>query len=188
MLPGIIGTIQAAEAIKIILGVGQTLAGRLLTLDALTMQFRTLNLRRDPSCPICGDHPTVTSLIDYQQFCGITPAATAPPTVPEISAEELKKALDAGQRLFVLDVREPREWEICRLPGTTLIPLGELAKRLAEIPQGAGAPDIVVHCKMGGRSAKAVALLRAHGMTGARNLTGGILAWIDRIDSTQPKY
>ena len=188
VLPGIIGTIQAAEAIKIILGVGQTLAGRLLTLDALTMQFRTLNLRRDPSCPICGDHPTVTALIDYQQFCGITPAATASPDVPEISVEELKRALDAGDRVWILDVREPREWEICRLPGTTLIPLGELPKRLAEIPQGPNAPQIVVHCKMGGRSAKAVTLLREQGIANARNLTGGILAWIDRIDPTQPKY
>ncbi|HXT71245.1 MAG TPA: molybdopterin-synthase adenylyltransferase MoeB [Vicinamibacterales bacterium] len=186
VLPGIIGTIQAAEAIKIILGVGQTLAGRLLTLDALTMQFRTLRLRRDPGCPICGDHPTVKALIDYQQFCGIAPAATVS-DVPEVSVEELKAEIDAGDHLWILDVREPREWEICRLPGTTLIPLGELPKRLAEIPQGADAPDIVVHCKMGGRSAKAVRLLRDHGIP-SRNLTGGILAWIDRIDPSQPKY
>ena len=188
VLPGIIGTIQAAEAIKIILGIGETLAGRLLTLDALTMQFRTLKLRRDPSCPVCGDHPTVTTLIDYQQFCGIAPATTASSEVPEISVEELKRELDAGKPLWLLDVREPREWEICRLPGTTLIPLGELPKRLAEIPQGEDAPEIVVHCKMGGRSAKAVRLLSDHGITTARNLTGGILAWIDRIDPTQPKY
>ncbi len=187
VLPGIIGTIQAAEAIKIILGVGQSLAGRLLTLDALTMQFRTLRLRRDPACPICGDHPTVTSLIDYQQFCGITAAAAAPADVPVVSVEELKDEIDSGRRLWILDVREPREWEICRLPGTTLIPLGELPKRLAEVPQGPDAPDIVVHCKMGGRSAKAVRFLHDHGIE-ARNLTGGILAWIDRIDPSQPKY
>ena len=189
VLPGIIGTIQAAEAIKIILGVGQTLAGRLLTLDALTMQFRTLRLRRDPACPVCGDVPTVTSLIDYQQFCGITPAAAAPSSdVPELSVEELKQEIDAGKPLWILDVREPREWEICRIPGTTLIPLGELPKRLSEVPAGAGAPGIVVHCKMGGRSAKAVRLLQQYGITNARNLTGGILAWIDRVDSSQPKY
>jgi adenylyltransferase/sulfurtransferase len=188
VLPGIIGTIQAAEAIKIVLGIGESLAGRLLTLDALTMQFRTLRLRRDPECPICGDHPTIKALIDYQQFCGITPATTTASDVPEVSVEELKAEIDAGRPLWILDVREPREWEICKLPGTTLIPLGELPKRLAEVPQGADAPDIVVHCKMGGRSAKAVRLLRDHGITNARNLTGGILAWIDRIDPSQAKY
>ena len=108
--------------------------------------------------------------------------------MPEVSVEELKSEIDAGRPLWILDVREPREWEICKLPGTTLIPLGELPKRLAEIPQGPDAPDIVVHCKMGGRSAKAVRLLRDHGITNARNLTGGILAWIDRIDPSQAKY
>ena len=128
------------------------------------------------------------ALIDYQQFCGITPATTAVSDVPEVSVEELKSEIDAGRPLWILDVREPREWEICKLPGTTLIPLGELPKRLAEVPQGPGAPDIVVHCKMGGRSAKAVRLLRDHGITNARNLTGGILAWIDRIDPSQAKY
>jgi molybdopterin/thiamine biosynthesis adenylyltransferase/rhodanese-related sulfurtransferase/molybdopterin converting factor small subunit len=191
VLPGIIGTIQATEAIKLILGIGTTLAGRLLLLDALTMEFRTMKLRRDPECPVCGDHPTVTSLIDYQQFCGIPAAAAvaaSAPAVPEISVEALKTAIDRRDPLWILDVREPREFEICRIPGTTLIPLGELPKRLAEIPQGAGAPPIVVHCKMGGRSAKAVALLRENGITNARNLTGGILAWIDRVDPTLPKY
>ena len=150
-----------------------------------------MKLRRDPECPVCGDHPTVTALIDYQQFCGIpaaTAAAASTPTVPEISVEALKSALDRGEHPWILDVREPREFEICRVPGSVLIPLGELPKRLAEVPQGAGAPEIVVHCKMGGRSAKAVALLRDHGITNARNLTGGILAWIDRVDPTLPKY
>jgi molybdopterin/thiamine biosynthesis adenylyltransferase/rhodanese-related sulfurtransferase/molybdopterin converting factor small subunit len=191
VLPGIIGTIQATEAIKVILGIGNTLAGRLLLLDALSMEFRTMKLRRDPACPVCGDHPTVKALIDYQQFCGIpaaTAAAASTPAVPEISVDALKTALDRGDHPWILDVREPREFEICRVPGSVLIPLGELPKRLAEIPQGAGAPDIVVHCKMGGRSAKAVALLREHGITNARNLTGGILAWIDRVDPTLPKY
>ena len=188
VLPGIVGSIQALEAIKLILGVGETLAGRLLTVDALTMQFRTLRLRRDPACPVCGDQPTVTSLIDYQQFCGITAKTALTSDVPEISVEALKDAIVARGPLWILDVREPREWEICRLPGSTLIPLGELPKRLAEVPQGPGAPEIVVHCKMGGRSAKAVRLLRDHGITNARNLTGGILAWIDRIDPSLPKY
>ena len=191
VLPGIIGTIQATEAIKLVLGIGNTLAGRLLLLDALTMEFRTMKLRRDPACPVCGDHPTVTALIDYQQFCGVpsaTAAAATAPAVPEIGAADLKAALDRRERLWVLDVREPREFEICRIPGSTLIPLGELPKRLSEVPQGLDAPAIVVHCKMGGRSAKAVALLRDQGITNARNLTGGILAWIDRVDPTLPKY
>jgi sulfur-carrier protein adenylyltransferase/sulfurtransferase len=191
VLPGIIGTIQATEAIKLILGIGTTLAGRLLLLDALSMEFRTMKLRRDPACPVCGDHPTVTKLIDYQQFCGIpaaTAAAASTAAVPEISVEALKAAIDRDQAPWILDVREPREFEICRVPGSVLIPLGELPKRLGEIPQGAGAPEIVVHCKMGGRSAKAVALLRENGITNARNLTGGILAWIDRVDPTLPKY
>jgi sulfur-carrier protein adenylyltransferase/sulfurtransferase len=191
VLPGIIGTIQATEAIKLILGIGTTLAGRLLLLDALSMEFRTMKLRRDPACPVCGDHPTVKTLIDYQQFCGIpaaTAAAASTAAVPEITVDALKSALDRGEHPWILDVREPREFEIVRIPGSTLIPLGELPKRLSEIPQGADAPDIVVHCKMGGRSAKAVALLRDHGITNARNLTGGILAWIDRVDPTLPKY
>ena len=194
VLPGIIGTIQATEAIKLILGVGATLAGRLLLLDALGMEFRTMKLRRDPACPVCGDHPTVTSLIDYQQFCGVPQAAAnaaAAPQVPEISVEALKAQLDGsgnGAAPWVLDVREPREFEICRIPGSVLIPLGDLPKRLAEVPQGAGAPEIVVHCKMGGRSAQAVALLQQHGIENAKNLTGGILAWIDRIDPSLPKY
>jgi adenylyltransferase/sulfurtransferase len=191
VLPGLIGTIQATEAIKVILGIGNTLAGRLLLIDALSMEFRTMKLRRDPECPVCGDHPTVTKLIDYEQFCGIpaaTAAVAAAPAVPEIGAEALKAAIDRHDPLWILDVREPREFEICRIPGSTLIPLGELPKRLSEIPRGADAPEIVVHCKMGGRSAKAVGLLRDHGITNVRNLTGGILAWIDRVDPTLPKY
>ena len=190
VLPGMIGTIQATEAIKLILGIGNTLAGRLLLLDALSMEFRTMKLRRDPACPVCGDHPTVKTLIDYQQFCGIpaaTAAAASTPAVPEITVDALKVGLDRGEHPWILDVREPREFEICRIPGSTLIPLGELPKRLGEIPRGAGAPEIVVHCKMGGRSAKAVALLRENGID-ARNVTGGILAWIDRVDPTLPKY
>jgi adenylyltransferase/sulfurtransferase len=188
VLPGVIGTIQATEAIKLILGVGRPLIGRLLLYDAFTMAFRELKLRRDPECPVCGDHPTVRTLIDYDQFCGITPAANAAAAVPETTVDELKTRLDRGDRVFVLDVREPNEYQICRIGGSTLIPLGELPKRLAELPAGADAPDIVVHCKMGGRSAKAVKQLTDAGFTRVQNLKGGILAWIDRIDPTQPKY
>jgi adenylyltransferase/sulfurtransferase len=193
VLPGIVGTIQATEAIKIITGAGQTLAGRLLLFDALSMEFRTVKLRRDPACPICGDHPTITTLIDYEQFCGVAPVAQAAspaglPAEDETTVEELKARLDGGDAPWILDVREPREYDICRIPGSTLIPLGELSKRLAEIPSGPDAPDIVVHCKMGGRSAKAVALLRQHGYTRVQNLTGGILAWAAKIDPSVPTY
>ena len=193
VLPGIVGTIQATEAIKLILGAGETLAGRLLLFDALAMEFRTVKLRRDPECPICGDHPTITALIDYEQFCGIAPVAQAAarracaPRI-ETTVEELKARLDRGDAPWILDVREPNEFEICRIPGSTLIPLGELPKRLDEIPHGPDAPDIVVHCKMGGRSAKAVALLREHGFTRVQNLKGGILAWIAKIDPSVPTY
>jgi|SRR5579862_5178465 len=193
VLPGIVGTIQATEAIKIIIGAGETLAGRLLLFDALTMEFRTLKLRRDPACPICGDHPTITSLIDYEQFCGIAPpaqaaaAASLPPAF-EITAEELKAGIDRRDPIWILDVREPREFDICRIPNSTLIPLGDLAKRLDEVPSGADAPDIVVHCKVGGRSAKAVQLLRERGYTRVKNLKGGILAWIATVDPALPTY
>jgi adenylyltransferase/sulfurtransferase len=188
VLPGVIGTIQATEAIKLILGVGRPLIGRLLLYDAFTMQFRELKLRRDPACPVCGDHPTVRTLIDYDQFCGVSAAASAPPAVPETTVDALKARLDRGDRVFLLDVREPAEYQICRIAGSTLIPLGELPRRLHELPAGAGAPDIVVHCKMGGRSAKAVKQLVDAGFTRVENLKGGILEWIDRIDPAQPKY
>jgi rhodanese-related sulfurtransferase len=191
VLPGIIGTIQATEAIKIVLGAGETLVGRLLLFDALKMTFRTLKLQRDPACPVCGDHPTVKTLIDYEQFCGITP----PPSVTasgaddfETTVEELKARLDRKDPVWILDVREKNEYDISRIPGSTLIPLGELPRRLAELPQGANAPEIVVHCKVGARSARAVAFLREKGFTRVKNLKDGILAWSERIDPTQPKY
>jgi len=188
VLPGVIGTIQATEAIKLILGVGRPLVGRLLLYDAFNMAFRELKLRRDPACPVCGDQPTVRTLIDYDQFCGVTPAANAAPAVPETTVNDLKARLDRGDRVFVLDVREPSEYQICRIEGATLIPLGDLPKRLAELPSGSDAPDIVVHCKMGGRSAKAVKQLVEAGFTRVQNLKGGILAWIDGVDPSQPKY
>jgi adenylyltransferase/sulfurtransferase len=193
VLPGVVGTIQATEAIKLIIGAGEPLVGRLLLFDALRMSFRTLKLQRDPACPICGDAPTIHALIDYEQFCGITPAvqASSTSTLPaeqETSVETLKSHIDRRDPIWILDVREPREFEICRIPGSTLIPLGELPQRLGEVPQGAGAPEIIVHCKSGVRSAKAVKLLQEHGINHAKNLQGGILAWIERIDPSLPKY
>jgi len=192
VLPGIVGTIQATEAIKIILGAGRTLAGRLLIFDALRMEFRTLELQRDPECPICGTRPTITSLIDYEQFCGVTPEASMPlpadPLNVETTVEQLKARLDRHDPPWLLDVREPREFEICRIPGATLIPLGDLPRRLDDVPSGDSAPDIVVFCRSGVRSAKAVELLREHGHTRVTNLTGGILAWVARIDPSQPAY
>jgi adenylyltransferase/sulfurtransferase len=193
VLPGIIGAIQAAEAIKLVLGAGDTLAGRLLLFDVLTMNVRTLQLRRDPECPICGDAPTIASLIDYEQFCGVTPQAQAagkvalPPEF-ETSVHELKADVDAGRPVWILDVREPREYEICRVAGSTLIPLGDLAKRARELPDPSSGPDIVVHCKSGVRSAKAVNQLRELGYTRIRNLKGGILEWIRHVDPTQSAY
>jgi adenylyltransferase/sulfurtransferase len=186
VLPGVIGVIQATETIKLILNTGRSLVGRLMLYDALNMQFRELKLRRDVDCPICGDHPTIKELIDYDAFCGITPAkATTSTAVPEIPVEELKKRLDRGDDLFVLDVREPNEFQICRIDGSTLIPLGQLPARVQELDPHR---EIVVHCKMGGRSAKAVALLQERGFTNVHNLAGGILAWIDRVDPSQSKY
>ena len=188
ILPGVIGTLQATEAIKVILGVGEPLIGRFLIFDALRMRFRELKLRKDPDCPVCGTHPTVTELIDYEQFCGVTPAApadTAPPEADEATVEELQARLARREPFLLLDVREPREFEICRIPGSVLIPLGELPSRLSELE---GHDAMIVHCKSGVRSGKAVRLLREAGYSQARNLTGGILAWIDRIDPTLPKY
>jgi molybdopterin/thiamine biosynthesis adenylyltransferase/rhodanese-related sulfurtransferase/molybdopterin converting factor small subunit len=187
VLPGVIGTIQATETIKLILGAPNTLAGRLLLYDAWNMKFRELKLRRDPECPVCGDHPTVRELIDYDQFCGVAPAAApaAQSSVPETTVEELKARTDVRAPFFLVDVREPNEFQICRIPGSTLIPLGQLPQRLSELPNDGR--EILVHCKSGSRSAKAVRLLQEHGIA-AKNVKGGILAWIDRIDPTQAKY
>ena len=193
ILPGVVGTIQATEAVKLIMGAGEPLVGRFLVYDALRMRFRELKLRRDPECPICGDAPTVTGLIDYEQFCGVTP--TAPdgaaagdgtgPAGDDVTVEQLKARLDGGDGVFVLDVREPQEHRICSIPGTTLIPLGDLPSRLHEL---AGRGEMIVHCKSGARSARAVKLLREAGFAGAKNLRGGILRWIDAIDPSLPKY
>jgi sulfur-carrier protein adenylyltransferase/sulfurtransferase len=193
VLPGVIGTIQATETIKLILGAPGTLIGRLLLYDAWGMRFRELKLRRDVECPVCGDHPTVRELIDYDQFCGIAPSPGAPaaaghPADFETTVIDLKQAIDSGAGPYILDVRESQEYQICRIPGSVLIPLGQVGARVDEITAAAGDRPIVVHCKMGGRSAKAVQLLRERGVARAQNLKGGILAWIDQIDPKQPKY
>jgi adenylyltransferase/sulfurtransferase len=190
VLPGIIGVIQATEAIKLLTGIGEPLIGRFLIYDALRMRFRELKLKKDPDCPVCGTHPTVTRLIDYEQFCGIGPQATEQTAVnaqsnTEITSVELKQRLDRGDKLTLVDVREPNEYQICRIPGTTLIPLGEVERRLSELNRD---DEIVVHCKMGGRSAKAADILRSKGFTRVLNLKGGILDWIDKVDPSQPKY
>src|ERR1700741_1767148 len=185
ILPGLVGIIQATEVIKLILGIGEPLIGRLLLVDALGMKFRELKLRKNPDCPVCGTHPTVTKLIDYNEFCGIRgeekPVGSG---VPEIQVEELKRRLDKKDDLFVLDVREPHEYQICNIGGY-LIPLNDLPKRVNELDSSR---EIVVHCKMGGRSAKAVAFLQQAGFTKVHNLAGGITAWSDRVDPKVPKY
>jgi sulfur-carrier protein adenylyltransferase/sulfurtransferase len=188
VLPGIIGVIQATETVKLIMGIGEPLIGRFLIYDALRMKFRELKLRKDPDCPVCGTHPTVTRLIDYDQFCGITPAAPEPAmvnTATDITATELKQRLDRGDRLKIVDVREPNEYQINRIAGSVLIPLGDVPRRYAELDPD---EEVVVQCKMGGRSAKAADFLRSVGFKRVLNLKGGILDWIDKVDPTQPKY
>jgi adenylyltransferase/sulfurtransferase len=190
VLPGVIGVIQATEAIKLITGIGEPLIGRFLIYDALRMRFRELKLKKDPDCPVCGTRPTVTKLIDYEQFCGIHPPSEAGPVTGynpalEITAVELKKRLDRGDRLTLVDVREPNEYQINRIPGTTLIPLGEVPRRYAELNRD---DEIVVHCKVGARSARAADFLRSVGFTRVLNLKGGILDWVDKVDPSQPKY
>jgi adenylyltransferase/sulfurtransferase len=186
VLPGIIGSLQALETIKLIIGKGESLIGRLVIFDALKFSFRELKLRKNPDCPICGTHPTIHQLIDYEQFCGIElPAAVDVNQNPdEITVEQLKSRLDRGDDLFILDVREPHEYEIVNLGGH-LIPLGELPEKVNELDL---TQEIVVHCKMGGRSAKAVKFLKSSGFTRVKNLTGGIDAWAQRIDKSMARY
>jgi molybdopterin/thiamine biosynthesis adenylyltransferase/rhodanese-related sulfurtransferase len=186
VLPGIVGTIQAAEALKLIIGKGDPLIGRLLLFDALAMKFRELKLRKNPDCPVCGTHPTQKGLIDYAEFCGVR-GEEAPSTVtniPEITPRELKARLDKGEDIYVLDVREPHEYQICNINGH-LIPLGELPQRVHELDSS---KEIVAHCKSGKRSAQAVEFLRGAGFKKIQNLKGGILAWSDEVDPSVPKY
>jgi sulfur-carrier protein adenylyltransferase/sulfurtransferase len=186
VLPGIVGTIQAAETLKLIIGKGDPLVGRLLLFDALGMKFRELKLRKNPECPVCGNHPTVTKLIDYAEFCGIR-GEEAPVTatnIPEITPRELKARLDRGDDLYILDVREPHEYQICNIHGN-LIPLGELSRRAHELDSSR---EIVAHCRSGKRSAEAVQFLQKAGFRKIWNLKGGILAWSDEVDPSVPKY
>ncbi|WP_435016795.1 molybdopterin-synthase adenylyltransferase MoeB [Tundrisphaera sp. TA3] len=190
ILPGAIGVVQATEAVKLILGVGRPLIGRLLLYDALDMTFREMKVRKSPRCPICGPNPTITELIDYEHFCGV-------PSVPDtndaasksldaaISPRELKDRIDRGEKPFILDVRNPEEIDICRIAGSIVIPLPELPKRIGELDP---ATPMVVHCKSGMRSQKAIDLLKGQGFQKLSNLTGGILAWIEEVDPSLPKY
>jgi len=181
VLPGIIGLLQAIEAIKLIVGIGEPLIGRLLHFEALNVKFRELNLRRDPHCPVCGDNPTIFSPIDYDQFCGVRDEKM----VPAISVNELKRKMDAREAFELVDVREPFEYEIARIDGAQLIPLGEIANRADELQRG---QQIVVHCHSGTRSAQAVRLLQQRGFSNVYNLEGGIDAWSEQIDPSVPKY
>jgi molybdopterin/thiamine biosynthesis adenylyltransferase/rhodanese-related sulfurtransferase len=201
ILPGLVGVIQATEVIKLILGIGDTLAGRLLLVDALGMNFRTLKLRKNPQCPACGTHE-IKELIDYDQFCGIEKPTSVGPLevardkvtsnapvvdgIPQITVEELKKKLDNKENIFVLDVRDPHEYQIVNI-GAPLIPLGSIESRINELSERKN-DEIIVHCKTGGRSQKAALALKAAGFTNVSNLTGGITAWADKIDPTLPKY
>src|SRR5246127_886106 len=202
ILPGLVGVIQATEVIKLILGQGEPLVGRLLLVDALGMSFRTLKLRKTPECPVCGPNPTVTELIDYDEFCGIAPPSEIGPLevardkavgdhpvvdgIPQITVEELKRKLDAKEDVFVLDVREPHEYLIANL-GVPQIPVGEVERRVGELAAQKNR-EIVVHCRSGARSQKAALVLKQAGFTNVSNLAGGILAWADKIDPSMPKY
>jgi adenylyltransferase/sulfurtransferase len=182
VLPGIIGVMQATEALKLVLGIGSSLLGRLLLFDALAMSFREIKLRRDPQCPICGEHPSITELIDYEQFCGAVPTMNA----DEVSVQEMKRALeDPSLGIKVIDVREPDEYQIARVDGVPLIPLSQLAQRFGELDPE---QSYYIHCKMGGRSLQAVQFLRQQGFKQVRSVRGGIKAWADEIDPRVAKY
>jgi adenylyltransferase/sulfurtransferase len=186
VLPGIVGSIQAMETIKLILGAGDPLVGRLLLFDALAMRFRELKLKKNPDCPMCGKNRTIKKLIDYEEFCGIRGEEAPVMTngIPEITAKELKARQDRGEKIFILDVREPHEYQICNLNGK-LIPLGELPRRVNELDSSV---EMVVHCRSGKRSADAIQFLQTAGFKKLWNLKGGVLAWADEVDPTMPKY
>lgn len=182
VLPGILGSIQAAQTINLLLGKGRSLVGRLLLFDAMDMSFSELRIGKNPQCPVCGVHPAVTKLIDYEEFCGTN---ASPAKVAEVDALTLKRLLDAGSRIKLLDVREPHEYDLCHLPGSKLIPLEELQQRMAELDPS---EEVVVYCHVGVRSAKAVQFLSSNGFRRARNLMGGIRAWADSVDPAMPVY
>jgi molybdopterin/thiamine biosynthesis adenylyltransferase/rhodanese-related sulfurtransferase len=185
VLPGLIGTIQATEAIKLITGIGEPLIGRFVIYDALRMRFRELKLSRDPQCAVCGDHPTIRELKEYEGYCTPATAASTHQIAMDITVKELKERMDRGDAPRLIDIREPHEHAICTIPGAELIPAAQFIQRLGEFEPGT---EIVVHCKSGARSGRAVEMMKARGFTNARNLTGGVLAWIDQVDPTQRKY
>ncbi len=185
VVPGLVGTIQATEAIKILLGLGDNLVGRLLMIDAMTMAFRTLEIRRDPKCPACGTRE-ITELMDYDEMCGgITPEGTSSEAVKEIQPAQLAQRLQRGEKLEIIDVREPYEWEIGHIPGARLVPLAQISE---EIPRLDKRRETILYCKVGGRSRVAAQQLANAGVADVRNLTGGILRWIDDVDPTMPRY
>ena len=188
ILPGLVGVVQATEVIKLILGNGQPLIGRLLLVDALNMRFRELKLRKNPECPVCGDHPTIKELIDYQQFCGIVPETPQESSmkngIPQMTVKELKRRLDAGENVQLIDVREPYEFRIAQMGGK-LIPQNDVPQRLSEIDPGR---EVVVHCRSGARSQRIAEFLKQNGYPRVANLAGGILAWSDEIDPKVQKY
>jgi sulfur-carrier protein adenylyltransferase/sulfurtransferase len=185
VLPGVIGVIQGIETLKLILGVGETLVGRLLLFDALAMRFRELTLRKDPDCPLCGKNRTVTRLIDYEQFCGLAPAGAEADASLEITARELAEKRERGDDFLLIDVREPQEYEIARIPGSILIPLHSIPERMSELDSSR---EIVLHCKIGQRSARALEMLHRSGFRKLKNLRGGIDAWSRDVDPGVPRY
>lgn len=188
ILPGLVGCIQATEAVKLVIGKGEPLIGRLLLYDALAMKFREIRLKRNPQCPLCGDNPTIKELIDYEAFCGVRGEEQAGPELEaqwETTVEEVRARLERGDDFDLIDVRNPEEWQICRIEGAKLIPLGELPERVHELDS---ARELVVHCKSGARSAKAVAFLRDAGFRKIKNVRGGILEWARKIDPSMPTY
>ena len=190
ILPGIIGLIQANEVIKLVLGIGDSLVGRLLLFDALTMKFKEMKLRKDPSCPICGDNPTITELIDYEQFCGIVPPSELSANLDkEIGVKQVKEMLDAKHTFKLIDVREPSEYKICKIDAATLIPLGDIeAKDLSKLNGLNPDDEIVLHCKAGMRSMKALKALEEMGFRNLKSMRGGINEWSEKVDSSVPMY
>jgi len=186
VLPGIVGLVQSIEAIKLILGKGDSLIGRLLLFDAMEMRFREVKLRKEESCPLCGENSSIRELIDYEQFCGVSASVEEDLTPDEVplGAREFAEQLQQSQ-MFLLDVRESHEWDICHIEGAALIPSSELTDRLDEID---GSKRILVYCRDGSRSLDAIRLLYSSGYTSVRHLKGGILAWIDEIDPSLPRY
>lgn len=187
ILPGIIGLIQATEAVKILVGIGRTLVGRLMVYDALEMTFRELKLRKDPNCPVCGENPTITELIDYEQFCGMSRGDDAAEPIDEISVEDLKAKLDANEDFVFIDVREPFEHKIAHIEGAMLIPLGQIQDRVGEL-EAFKEKEIVAHCHHGGRSLRALQQLQAKGFKKLKNVVGGIDAWSEKVDASVARY